>query len=262
MAKKYPIIGIGANVDGDKPGVQNIYESYVDAVYNAGCLPMIIPIPNILLKDEYEYLAGRAVGAVDGIMLSGGDDVNAALYGEENMPFNGCFSEERYLFESALARCAVKRGKPVLGICRGVQLLNVAMGGTLFQDIEKQNEGKRVFMHYQKAPSYSAVHSVKFSPDSGIAGILLEPEEIEECGDGSRLSVSVNSFHHQSVRGVAPGFVASARSGDGIIEAIEPAPDNEEAHPFTIGVQWHPERMWKHHHHAKRLFSMFAEACG
>jgi putative glutamine amidotransferase len=262
MAKKYPIIGIGANVDDDKPGVQNIYESYVDAVYSAGCLPLIIPLPNILLKDEYEALSERAVGAADGIMLSGGDDVNAALYGEENMPFNGSFSEERDLFETALIRCAIKRGKPVLGICRGAQILNVAMGGTLFQDIERQNEGKRVFMHYQKAPSYSAVHDVKFSPDSGIAGILLETGEIERHEGGADLSVSVNSFHHQAVRGVAPGFIASARSGDGIIEAIEPAPDNEATHPFTIGVQWHPERMWKHHRHAKRLFTRFAEACG
>ena len=208
MAKKYPIIGIGANVDDDKPGVQNIYESYVDAVYNAGCLPLIIPLPNILLKGGYEALAARAVGAVDGIMLSGGDDVNAVLYVEENMPFNGCFSEERDLFEAALTRCAVKLGKPVLGICRGVQMLNVAMGGTLFQDIERQNEGIGVLMHRQKAPSYSAVHSVKFSPDSRIARILLEPGEMDDCGDGSRLSVGVNSFHHQSVRGVAPGFIA------------------------------------------------------
>jgi putative glutamine amidotransferase len=262
MAKKYPIIGIGANVDVGEPGVQNIYESYVDAVYNAGCLPLIIPLPNILLKGEYEALAGRAAGAVDGLMLSGGDDVNAALYGEENMPFNGSFSEERDLFETALVRSAVKLGKPILGICRGAQILNVAMGGTLFQDIERQNEGTRVFMHYQKAPSYSAVHGVKFSPDSKIAGILLEPEEITGRGDGAPLSVSVNSFHHQAVRGVAPGFIASARSGDGIIEAIEPAAENEHTHSFTIGVQWHPERMWKHHRHAKRLFERFAEACG
>ncbi|MDR2779752.1 MAG: gamma-glutamyl-gamma-aminobutyrate hydrolase family protein [Synergistaceae bacterium] len=262
MAEKHPIIGIGANVDCDAPGVQNIYESYVDAIYNAGCLPLIIPLPNILLKDEYGALAGRAVGAVDGIMLSGGDDVNAMLYGEENMPFNGSFSEERDLFETALARCAIDLRKPVLGICRGVQMLNVAMGGTLFQDIEKQNEGKRVFMHRQKAPSYSAVHSVEFSPGSRIAGILLEPGEIAGRGDGALLSVNVNSFHHQSVRGVAPGFIASARSVDGIIESIEPAPENDNAHPFTIGVQWHPERMWKHHHHAKRLFMQFAEACG
>ncbi|MDR1651568.1 MAG: gamma-glutamyl-gamma-aminobutyrate hydrolase family protein, partial [Synergistaceae bacterium] len=132
---------------------------------------------------------------------------------------------------------------------------------TLFQDIGRQNEGARVFMHYQKAPSYSAVHSVTFPPDSKIAGILLDPEEITDGGDGVHLSVSVNSFHHQAVRVVAPGFAASARSGDGIIEAIEPVPGNENAHPFTIGVQWHPERMWKHHRHAKRLFARFAEAC-
>jgi putative glutamine amidotransferase len=258
MAEKYPIIGIGANVDDDAPGVQNIYESYVDAVYNAGCLPLIIPLPNILLKREYEALADRAAAMFDGLMLSGGNDVNAMLYGEENMPFNGSFSEERDLFETALAQCAARLRKPILGICRGVQMLNVAMGGTLFQDIERQNEGTRIFMHRQKAPSYSAVHSVTFSPDSEIAGILLEPDEITS---GAPLSVRVNSFHHQAVRDVAPGFTASAHSGDGIIEAIEPVRGNENTHPFTIGVQWHPERMWKHHRHAKRLFTRFAEAC-
>jgi putative glutamine amidotransferase len=261
MTKKYPIIGIGANVDDDEPNVQNIYESYVDAVYNAGCLPLIIPLPNILLKGEYEAFAERAIGSVDGIMLSGGDDVNAALYGEDNMPFNGSFSEERDLFEITITKCAMKHGKPVLGICRGAQILNVAAGGTLFQDIEKQNEGTRLLMHYQKAPSYSAVHRVKFPSGSQIADILLEPEETVSVEDGALLSVNVNSFHHQSVRDVAPGFIASAHSGDGIIEAIEPARGSGNALPFTIGVQWHRERMWKHHHHAKRLFARFAEAC-
>jgi putative glutamine amidotransferase len=262
MTKKYPIIGIGANVDDDEPRVQNIYESYVDAIYNVGCIPLIIPLPNILLKREYEALAAHTAGAVDGVMLSGGNDVNAVLYGEDNMPFNGSFSEERDLFETALAGCAAKLGKPILGICRGVQILNVAMGGTLFQDIEKQNKEGSILMHYQKAPSYSAVHRVNLTPDSKIADILLEPGEAASSGDGAQLSVSVNSFHHQAVRDVAPGFTASAHSGDGIIEAIEPVRGNENVHPFTIGVQWHPERMWKHHEHAKRLFVRFAKACG
>jgi putative glutamine amidotransferase len=138
------------------------------------------------------------------------------------------------------------------------------MGGTLFQDIEKQNAGRAVFMHRQASPSYSPVHSVAFSRDSKIASCLLGPGELDEGPKGPEsglVSIRVNSFHHQAVKEVAPGFRASAHSGDGIVEAIEPADDGRGTHPFTLGVQWHPERMWKHHAHAKRLFSQFAEAC-
>ncbi|MDR3280675.1 MAG: gamma-glutamyl-gamma-aminobutyrate hydrolase family protein [Synergistaceae bacterium] len=260
----YPIVGIGANVDDDQPGVQNIYESYVEAVYSAGCLPLIIPLPNIKLKHMYESLAERAVGSLDAILLSGGDDVDAALYGEENMPYNGSFSEERDLFEIALARRAARMRKPVLGICRGVQILNVAMGGTLYQDIEHQSEGKRTLMHRQKAPSYSAVHKVKVRWGSRVASLLLDIDELEEKTNKSEdgfVTVDVNSFHHQAVKDVAPGFAATAFAPDGIIEAIEPA-SSGDMHPFTLGVQWHPERMWKHHSHAERLFKQLAEAAG
>jgi putative glutamine amidotransferase len=258
----YPVIGIGANVDDDSPSVQNVNASYVEAVYNAGCLPVIIPLPEIKLSRFYASLADRALEAVDGLMLSGGNDVNANLYGEENMPYNGSFSEERDLFEIALCKNAVKRKKPILGICRGIQIMNVAMGGTLFQDIEKQNEGRRVLMHRQKAPSYSAVHEVRFAPETKIARLLLEPDELDEKSSASEdglVSVKVNSFHHQAVRDVAPGFTASAFSPDGVVEAIEPS--GAGPHPFTIGVQWHPERMWKHHGHAERLFLQFKAAC-
>jgi putative glutamine amidotransferase len=265
--KKYPIVGIGANVDDDSPGVQNIYDSYVDAVYDAGCLPFIIPLPDISVKNEYEALAGRAMESADALLLSGGNDVNAHVYGEENMPFNGSFSEERDLFETALVRAATKMKKPIFGICRGVQMLNAAMGGTLYQDIERQNADKNVLMHRQKAPSYSAVHSVAIERGSVLSSIVgalratpLRSQEDERRKDpGGKVCIRVNSFHHQAVKDVARGFKASAFAGDGIIEAIEPEPGNNAVHPFTIGVQWHPERMFKHHAHAKALFAKFAE---
>ncbi|MDR1966126.1 MAG: gamma-glutamyl-gamma-aminobutyrate hydrolase family protein [Synergistaceae bacterium] len=261
-ALDYPVVGIGANVDDDSPGVQNIYSSYVEAVYNAGCVPMIIPLPDINLKHLYGPLAARALHNADGLLLSGGNDVDAAIYGEDNMPYNGSFSEERDRFELALAKCAARMKKPILGICRGVQLLNVAMGGTLFQDIGKQHRDGSVLMHSQKAASYSTVHKITFSRDSKIACILLAPEELDENADeGGFVSIGVNSFHHQAVKGVAPGFKASAHSSDGIIEAIEPDGTSIEMHPFTIGVQWHPERLWRHHAHAERLFRQYADAC-
>jgi putative glutamine amidotransferase len=248
----YPIVGIGANVSDDSPEAQNIRESYVDAVYSVGCLPVVIPLPGISLKREYEALASRAIGLVDGLLLSGGGDMDANIFGEENMPYNGSFSEERDLFEIALTKSAVGMKKPILGICRGMQVLNVAMGGTLYQDIERQHGGKKILMHRQKAPAHSAVHSVRCGIGTKIAAISL---------DEGPLAIGTNSFHHQAVRNVAPGFAASANTSDGITEAMEPAAGSEIIHPFTIGVQWHPELMWKHHAHAKRLFLAFAEAC-
>jgi putative glutamine amidotransferase len=141
-------------------------------------------------------------------------------------------------------------------------MLNVAMGGTLYQDIERQNTEVNVLAHRQKAPSYSAVHGVAIENGSVLESIVLEalPQEDErrKKPDG-RVHIGVNSFHHQAVKDVARGFKASAFAGDGIIEAIEPEPGNGAVHPFTIGVQWHPERMFKYHAHAKTLFAKFAE---
>ncbi|MDR1019922.1 MAG: gamma-glutamyl-gamma-aminobutyrate hydrolase family protein [Synergistaceae bacterium] len=247
----YPVVGITANIDEDKLDVQNIYSSYVNAIYHARLIPFTLPVPDITLRDSYADLAEGMVSRLSGLLLTGGDDVNATLYGEENFPFNGAFTEERDLFEMALCRAAVAQKKPVLGICRGIQLLNMSMGGTLFQDITKQNPGKALLMHAQKSPSYSAVHDAIVEPGSQVARIL-------KTAPGGK--VGVNSFHHQAVKDTAPGFVVSARASDGIIEAIEPK--GRDAHPFTIGIQWHPERMWRHHEHAANLFAAFAEACG
>jgi putative glutamine amidotransferase len=163
----------------------------------------------------------------------------------------GVFHEERDGFERALIRAALSRRKPVLGICRGIQILNAALGGTLFQDLETCRPG--TIMHRQKAPGYSPVHEVETAPGALLSRILAE---------GNAAKIGVNSFHHQAVDRVAPGFVVSARAPDGLIEAIEPAPDRAwQGHPFTLGVQWHPERMVQRHAHAARLFAAFADAC-
>ena len=250
-----PCIGVTANMDGNKIDTQTIYSSYVDAMYHANAIPMILPIPDITLKESYGKLAERMISGVSGLFLTGGDDVSGLLYGEENLAFNGSFTEERDLFEIALCRAAAKQKKPILGVCRGIQLLNIAMGGTLFQDIAKQNPQKTLLLHGQQAPSYSGAHDVLLVPGSRVAGLLAPDEPVAP-------RVTVNSFHHQAVKDAAPGFMASAAASDGIIEAIEPVdPQNGDMHPFTIGVQWHPERMWKLHAHARRLFSAFTEAC-
>jgi putative glutamine amidotransferase len=259
--KDYPIVGISANVSDEKFGIQNINEKYMNSLFNAECLSLIIPIPDILHKGSYPTIAERIIDKIDGLLLSGGDDINAKLYHEDNLPFNGKISEERDLFEIELCQCAARQKKPILGICRGIQLINVAMGGTVFQDIMKQN--KDLLMHVQNAQPHFCVHDVEIVPNSLIADVLFSPEEQrknDEITDVA-LSVGVNSFHHQAVKNVAPGFFASGLARDGIIEVIEPDDRNDAMHRFTIGIQWHPERMTLHHRSAQRLFARFSKAC-
>jgi putative glutamine amidotransferase len=252
-----PLVGISANIESRGASAQDINETYLSAIYHAGGSPLVIPIPDIGLRGSYAELARGFVRRLDGVLLSGGDDIDAHLYGEDNLEFNGSFTEERDLFEIELCGSAASLKKPILGICRGIQALNVAMGGTLIQDIARQRGDGKPLQHAQKAPSHSPVHAVELAPGSLVAGILLGPGSPDAGGT----SVRVNSFHHQAIKDVAPDFVISAAAADGIVEAIEPQTPGAEAHPFTIGVQWHPERMWRHHEHARNLFVKFVEAC-
>jgi putative glutamine amidotransferase len=264
MSSARPAVAIIANVDYESPNVQNMNANYIDALYSAGVQPVIIPLPDITMRGGYDAIAEDVAGMFSGVVLAGGDDVDARLYGEENMPFNGSFSEERDLFEISMTIRTAAHRKPILAICRGIQILNVAMGGTLYQDITKQleMEGEKAIMHAQKAPAHSAVHDVRVNAESTLAGILFERDEIGAGAErGGFVTVAANSFHHQAVKTPAPCFVASARTSDGVIEATEPRPGAGGVHPFTIGVQWHPERMWKKYEHAARVFLKFAEAC-
>jgi putative glutamine amidotransferase len=255
----YPVIGVTANIDDNKVESQNINSNYVDAIYHTHSIPLILPMPDITLHDSCAALAERVISGLDGLLLTGGDHVSALFYGEENLAINGSFTEERDIFEIELCRAAAAQKKPILGICRGIQLLNAVMGGTLFQDIIKQNPEKSMLLHMQKSPSYSGVHDVELLQHSQIEGLLLETSGNRTNSSDAPARIRVNSFHQQAVKDVAPGFMASANTSDGIIEAIEPRNRNE--YPFTIGVQWHPERMWRHHKHSERLFAAFAEAC-
>lgn len=252
----WPIVGITSTIENEGKRRHYLFDSYTSALHRAHCAPLIIPSPDLLLKDTYEALAEKSITGIDGLVLSGGEDINAHLYNEENYPFNGAFTEERDLFEIYLCRSAVRHGKPILGICRGHQLLNIAMGGSLFQDIAARHPEKQMLMHFQKAPNYSAVHDVDITRPSLLAHVI---------NSNTATPVPVNSFHHQAINICAPGFIVTARAHDGIIEAIEPGGDTPclygKPHPFTIGTQWHPERMDRHHTHAARLFSGFAAAC-
>jgi putative glutamine amidotransferase len=219
-----PIIGITTNTmmveTGSLAGLERYFAShdYVKSVLKAGGVPVLLPD----VGDEQDIKAH--VKAVDGIVFSGGTDVDPLLFQEEPVEKMGPMLPARDHYEIALAQLAVKAGKPILGICRGPQVINVAFGGSLHQDVT-MSEGWYV-KHSQNAQGNVASHTVSIIPNTRLYNIL-----------GSELLV-VNSFHHQAVKDIAPGFVAAAWSKDGIIEAIEMPGDL-----FVVAVQWHPELM-------------------
>ena len=216
-----PVIGISCStlVLPEMRGVSRfaLSNDYVRCVTEAGGLPLLLP--NVQPELAPAYLA-----RLDGLILSGGLDVDPLFYGQEPRPDLGMVDQVRDAFELELCRGVRDQGIPTLAICRGVQILNVAHGGTLLQHIAAQVQG--ALRHDQDAVRRDAVsHSVDIVPGS----------RLHEIAGATR--TRVNSFHHQAVEEVADGFVVSARALDGCIEGLE-AP----AHPFCLGLQWHPER--------------------
>jgi putative glutamine amidotransferase len=198
-------------------------EDYLESVRRAGGEPVEVVVGG----EAPEQILSR----VDGLMLTGGGDVDPKLYGEKP---HGTFQEAetgRDAFEIALARTAIAKGIPLLAICRGMQVLNVAMGGTLIQDIPSQITG--ALQHSMPQPRAGSAHEVWVSKESRLSTLLKDHmEDGETC--------HVNSRHHQSVKDVAKGFEVTATSPDGVIEAME----KPEA-PYCIAVQWHPENFWR-----------------
>ncbi len=216
---------------------------YADCVYLAGGLPLLLPnLPPEAVDDVLDGL--------DGVLLSGGGDLDAALWGEALHPAAGEPVPERDAFEIALARAALARDLPILGICRGVQTLAVATGGDLWQDIPDQVPG--ALAHRQTAPRPEPSHDVLVVPDSLLARILCP--DTEACAN---LHLAVNSFHHQAPRNPGTIFAVAATSPDGLIEGLV-ATDAR----FALGVQWHPEEMAATDPVQARLFAaLIAAAC-
>jgi putative glutamine amidotransferase len=193
--------------------------AYIKALEIAGVVPLIVPP----LSDEDS--AKAILSRVDGLLLTGGEDVEPALYRQPRHERCGPANPARDATEISLVHAARDLKKPLLAICRGPQLLNVALGGTLFQDIPSEVGG--ALEHNAKDERSSRVHPVEIEPGSRLAGSV------------AATSLSVNSLHHQSVRDVAPGLRISARAPDGVVEGLE-TPDDDW---WVLAVQWHPEEM-------------------
>lgn len=230
-----PVIGLVSNFDMEKDGYF-CYAHNIRAVEKAGAVPIILPYVQTAKVSE-------VLDLVSGIVLTGGGDFTPEIYGSAAHPANRKVVPERDKFEFALARSALERKVPTLGICRGMQLLNVLGGGTIYQ--HTLDELPDVIDHLDGTPLDQTVHKVHLERNSQLSRLC-----------GGEQSFRVNSWHHQAINKLAPGYVVSARSDDGVIEAIEASSDRS----FVVGVQWHPE--WIYDEPASRnLFDNFARAC-
>jgi len=228
-----PLIGIGSDIlaiEGERERAY-AYVTYVEAVRRAGAVPVLIP--------PQPENAGDLAVALDGIVLAGGEDCDPAIYGEERHPTCTMLDERRQANDLALARAARERGIPTLGICLGMQVMNVAAGGTLIQDIASQHD---TTIEHASKPENRRRHAVIVEKGTHLAAIIPPGEH------------DVNSSHHQAVGRVGEGLRVTAHAPDGIIEGIE-----DPRHPFFVGVQFHPEDM-NGEHVATQIFDAFLRA--
>jgi putative glutamine amidotransferase len=211
-----------------------LHRSYYEAVERSGGIAVLLP--NTKKTDRIQ----ESLRMVDGVLISGGNDVDPVFYGERKKAKNLSVTRERDLFESALVRKARAGKVPVLAICRGMQLVNVVFGGNLYQDFRFE---KNFMDHTLKGSAlYRKRHAVTIKEGSRLLGVI------------GKKKIMVNTSHHQMVKKVAPGFVAVAWSAkDGVIEAIESRDDH-----FLLCVQWHPELMKDHG--SKSLFDSFVQS--
>ncbi len=232
---KRPAIGITIGYDEDRPDRHLLREDYVKAVVTAEGLPYV-------LAPVFHRDIPALLDRLDGLVLTGGSDVDPVLYGEAPHPKLGSVFRERDDFEIALCREAVRRDLPTLAICRGHQVLNVATGGTLIQDLPSEPSGGSVD-HDPDTERASRIHDVRILDGSRLRRLL------------GKERVGVNSFHHQAIRDLGQGLVATAWAPDGVIEGVE-----DPSRRYLVGVQWHPESFWREAEGFAPLFRALVEA--
>ncbi|MEJ5230330.1 MAG: gamma-glutamyl-gamma-aminobutyrate hydrolase family protein [Pseudothermotoga sp.] len=229
-----PTVGITCSVDENS---SKLNEAYYKAVEKAGALPLMIP-----LYGDKQNLQ-RLAEILDGILFSGGFDLDPKWYDEEPRKGLGTITPLRDEQEIELCRVFFKIKKPIFGICRGIQMINVALGGSLYQDINTQHD--RALKHSQDAPDFYPTHRVYLQKGTFLYSVFGKEE------------IPVNSFHHQAVKRVSPLLKVVAHAQDGIVEAVEKIDDET----FVLAVQWHPERMVERYPEQLRLFEAFVENC-
>ena len=215
-----PIIAITATMRHESPSDPSrlrLNAAYVDAIARAGGIPLVSPP----IEPE---AAAAVVAGVHGVLVTGGEDIDPSLFGAPPHPALGRVTRARDAWELAVVREARARGIPVLGVCRGIQVLNVALGGTLIQDIPSECAG--ALGHDQEGPRADRSHPITCRPHSRLAE-LMGP------------AAMVNSMHHQAVAQAAPGLAVTATAPDGVVEGVEWTGE----HWWAIGVQWHPEEL-------------------
>lgn len=235
-----PLIGITASrtLSNANLPLSAVNEAYVNAVQRAGGLPVLIPVG--LTRDNLRHLRG----ALGGILLSGGGDIHPRRYQKQLDPQVSGVDEARDELELELVRLAAETTWPFLAICRGLQVVNVALGGSLYTHINGQLPGALRHDLYPDLPRDMIAHQVKVLPGTLLAQIV------------SRETLDVNSLHHQGIERVAANLEVSAVSPDGLVEAIQ-----LKNHPFGLGVQWHPEWLPGSPAH-QAIFNAFVETAG
>jgi len=229
-----------ASHNAHSPQTYGLNQSYIDAIVRAGGNPIIVVRPD-------EDAQNKLLQFVDGIFLAGGHDVDPKEYGEERKAYTCDIDQDRDHVELALVRRAQERNIPIFGVCRGLQVMNIALGGSLYQDVFMEMPGAITHdLHTDTTgkllPRSMLGHEIVLEEDSRLAAIV-GMEKFE-----------VNSLHHQGIKKLGTGLSVAGTAPDGLVEAIE-MPD----HPFCVGVQWHPEELANDT--STKLFAAFIDAC-
>ena len=229
-----PIIGLIPLVDDALESLWML-PGYMDGIAQAGGIPIMLP----LTEDPADL--EQLCGSCDGFLLTGGHDVSPSVYGEDRLPVCGVSCEARDRMERLVLDYALHSDKPVLGICRGLQLLNALLGGTLYQDLPSQHPGN--VEHHQHPPYDAPIHEVRVLPDTPLHDLL------------KRDALQVNSYHHQAIKALSPRLKPMAFAADGLIEAAY-----MPGRRFVWGVQWHPEFAFRVDEPSAAILSAFVKA--
>ena len=237
MSRRPPLIGVSTSITvGEHPERAYVNSAYLHAVQQAGGVPVLLPPPLSAVSLQ------RLGAELDGLLLTGGGDVDPALFDEAPHPTVYGVAPARDSLETSGLHLALQRGLPILAVCRGVQVLNVALGGSLHQDVG--SEPGTQLPHSQKEPREQPSHKVTIAPGSRLAE-TLGADELE-----------VNSMHHQAINRLGHGLIAVAWAPDQIVEGAELG----DPARFVLGVQWHPEELVGHSEPARRLFAALVAA--